>query len=275
MDRKLKPPGKNARAGVCKLTHTEGVFIDSHLIPKALTKPAQKGMPFLQLRGDGTLIKRWSSWYDPCLVTQRGEDILTEYDTWAIVELRKHRLVWSSWEKDRTLGSYHRQIHDSSWGIRKVDGIDPKKLRLFFLTLLWRAAVTDLPEFSAVQLPEEDVEKLRLMICSRITEPISFYPVMLTQLSSIGVIHNHAPITEMKVIPSLQSDTPSSELPIIRFYFDGLIAHVHKHSSDDGSTSELGSMIVGADDSLIISTQTYENSYQSERLKVMWPNLSE
>ena len=40
--------------------------------------------------------KAWSSWYDYEMVTQNGEDILTEFDTKAILELRKHKLVWSS-----------------------------------------------------------------------------------------------------------------------------------------------------------------------------------
>ena len=274
MKKELNLPEKKKRTGICKLSHASGVFVESHLIPKALTRPAQKGMPFLQLRKNGPPIRRWSSWYDPRLVTQTGEDILTEFDTWAIIELRKHRLVWSSWGADRALGSLHRSITGTPWGIRKVEGIDPKKLRLFFLTLLWRAAATNLPEFSDVQLPEEDLEKLRLMICSRTAEPISFYPTQLTQLSTIGVIHNHAPISEVKQIRSLQPDMSSRELPVIRFYFDGLIAHTHCHSSDDGFTSEIGNLVVGAEESLIISTQTYEDSYQIARLKAMLPNIS-
>jgi len=273
MKKKQKSPNAKKRTGICKLTHASGVFVESHLIPKALTKPAQKGMPFLQLRLNRPPIRRWSSWYDPWLVTQTGEDILTEFDTWAITELRKHKLVWSSWGANHILGSLHRPITGTSWGIRKVDGIDPKKLRLFFLTLLWRAAATNLPEFSAVQLPLEDLEQLRQMICSRTTEPISFYPAQLTQLSTMGVIHNHAPIPETKKIPSLQPGIPDRELPIIRFYFDGLIAHIHCHSSDAGFTSGLGNLIVGAEDSLIVSMQTYMDSYQGARLRAMVPNL--
>ncbi|WP_420476522.1 hypothetical protein [Noviherbaspirillum sp. ST9] len=273
MKKKQKLVEKN-RIGICKLTQGSGTFVESHLIPKALTKPAQKGVPFFQLRADGPPIKRWNSWYDTELVTRAGEDILAEFDTWAINELRKHRLIWSSWGKDRSLGSHHRPIKETPWGIRKLDGIDSKKLRLFFLTLLWRAAATNLPEFSDVRLPQEDLERLRLMICNRIVEPVSFYPVQLTQLSTIGIIHNHAPICELKAIRSPAPDMPDRKMLVYRFYFDGLIAHIHAHSSDDGFTSELGNLIVGMENSLLVPTQTYENSYQSNRLILGLPNIA-
>ena len=123
---------KKNRIGICKLTLTNGKFVDSHIIPKALTKPAQKGMPFLQFKSDRHPIKRWSSWYDPCLVTQAGEDILTEFDTWAIIELRKHKLVWSSWGENRTLGTLHDPTTDTPSVIRKIEGIDKKNYDFSF-----------------------------------------------------------------------------------------------------------------------------------------------
>jgi len=261
------------KLGICKLTLESGTFVDSHLIPKALTKPVQKGFPFVQFQSGAPPVRRWSSWYDPELVTHEGEKILEKLDTWAITEFQKNKLIWSSWGTDCTLGSLHTPIGNSSWGIREVKGIDPKRLRLFFLSLLWRAAATSRGEFADVQLPPEDLEQLRHMICSHDVEPISFYPVQLTQLSTIGIIHNHAPIADAKRIPSIELGTFTRSLQIYRFYFDGLIAHIHRHASDDGTTSSLGNLIVGAEETLIISTQTYEGSYQGENLAAIMANI--
>jgi len=136
---------ENSRAGTCKLTLKEGRFVKAHLIPRALTTPAEKGMPFFQWKSGATPKRRWSSWYDQNLVTRDGEDILTEFDTWAIAELRKQKLVWSSWGKSKSLGSLHSAASGTPWGIRKIKDTDPAKLRLFFLSLLWRAASTKLP----------------------------------------------------------------------------------------------------------------------------------
>ena len=60
---------------------------------------------------------------------------------------------------------------------------------------------------------------------------------------------------------------PVRDMPIFRFYFDGLIAHIHRHSSDDGYTAELGNLIVGAEETLLINTQTYEASYQKMNME--------
>lgn len=43
------------------------------------------------------------------------------------------------------------EIPDSGgWGIRKIEGIDGSRLRLFFISLLWRAAVSEMVEFREV-----------------------------------------------------------------------------------------------------------------------------
>jgi hypothetical protein len=84
------------KEGICKLTGEKGKFVKSHIIPAALTTPEGTG-PLTQGGRGRPPIRRWSSWYDPCLVTQAGEAILAEYDNWAIQELRKNKLIWSSW----------------------------------------------------------------------------------------------------------------------------------------------------------------------------------
>lgn len=235
----------------------------------ALSRLSQQGKPSFQIAIGARPVRRWNSWYDPKLVTQPGEKILMDLDTWAISELRKHKLVWSSWGPAQTLGGLHTPIANSGWGIRRVEGIDPKKLRLFFLSLLWRAAATSRLEFAGVQMPSDDLERLRVMLCSRNPEPISFYPSQLTQLSTVGVVHNYAPIADLKTIPSLEEGTAPRDLPIFRFYLDGLIAHMHRHASDDGFTASLGHMIVGADKELTFATQTYERSLQARTVNTV------
>lgn len=83
--------------GRCKLTGELGPFVKAHILPKALTYPAEKGLPFAQSGRDYPPIKRWSSWYDSSIVTAAGEKTLADHDDWAIEALREHQLVWSSW----------------------------------------------------------------------------------------------------------------------------------------------------------------------------------
>ena len=80
--------------GICALTLEPGDFIAAHLIPKALTRPSFPGRPLVQIASGKKAVRRWDSWYDERLVTLSGENVLTELDTWAIEQLRAHRLVW-------------------------------------------------------------------------------------------------------------------------------------------------------------------------------------
>lgn len=127
-----KRKGARKIHGVCKLTHRHGKFVDSHIIPASLTKPSVKGSPLFQYGSGKRPVRRWSSWYDPRLVTADGEKYLSDLDTWAISVLRKHRLVWSGWGDESTLDGYHTRI-DGPIGVRRVEEIDPNQLRLFFL----------------------------------------------------------------------------------------------------------------------------------------------
>jgi hypothetical protein len=269
--------------GLCKLTRTHGKLIKSHLLPKALTRPEVAGCPFIQSGGGTRPIRRWDSWYDRELVTQVGEDILADLDTKAISILRKHKLVWSSWgPMQRLCASDHQtMVAEVGCGVRRIQGVEGEALRLFFISLLWRAAATNLREFHEVAVHEPDLETLRTMILNQNVHPLSFYPATLIQLSTQGEFHNHAPIAQDKLIPSFD-DQPGRKIPVFRFYLDGLVAHIHNHASDDGYTDALGDLIVGANTTLVVTTVTYEQSFQKKNLEVLkietmedWPRVTD
>lgn len=259
--------------GICKLTQLKGLFVKSHIIPQAFTKPAVLGFPFVQLRSGGHPIKRWSSWYDSRLVTEDGERILSDYDNWAISEFRRLKLVWSSWEGKKLLTEVDPLIGNNIFSVREIKGFDYRKMRLFILSLLWRAASTELKEFAEIQLPKESLEQMRVMVLNGCVDPIDFYPASILQLSTIGEIHNQTPIAQVKKIPSLLEGDSDIEMPIFRFYFDGLIIHIHCHSSDDGYTASLGKCIVGAAERLVLPVRSYSGSFQEENLNNIIANM--
>ena len=267
MMRMERKPKKPKQVGQCALTKTPGVFVDSHIIPLALTRPAVKGLPFYQYGEGSRPSRRWSSWYDPELVTAKGEEYLEELDTWAIAELRKHKLVWSGWGDATDLGELHSKFSDFN-GMREVKGLDPKKIRLFFMSLLWRAAASTRPEFSKITLPPEDLETLRLAIIGDQDLPGDFYPVQLTQISTKGVIHNQTPFLDSKFVPDFEDPMNSgSYMPVIRFYFDGLVAHVHLPHPRLDSAAEIGNLWLGYGPSLVLSTVAYQASLQKMELE--------
>ncbi len=255
-----KSKAKRTRQGRCKLTLKDGQFVDSHLLPKALTKADGLGPGLIQI-GNGRTKQYRSSWYDPNLVIKEGEDILGVYDNWAIRELRKYNLVWSGW------GSSDNLVDNLDLGgfcgIRRLDGGDWKKLRLFFLSILWRAAATDLEEFAEIDLPEGHIEQLRLMIINKDYSHLGFYPITLTQISTRGRNHNHAPFASVLKVPHLDRPGEVLETPIFRFYMDGLIIHFSRLPEERNNELDLGPLWVGADEkALVVATVPWESSNQ-------------
>lgn len=247
------------KKGICKLTGEKGTFAKAHIIPAALTRLDGTG-PLTQGGRGRRPIRRWSSWYDPCLVTQAGEAILAEYDNWAIVELRRNKLIWSSWGPMLRLATSDFKKFDAAWGYRSISGIDFNRLRMFFLSLLWRAAETDRFEFSAIKLDACDLGRLRTMVLTGNAEPIEFYPITLIQCSTRGFDHNFSASAEVKTNPAIE-EVPARTIPHFRFYFDGLIAHMHREAA-----GQLDDTIIGGRPKLLVTTVAFEGSYQFEKL---------
>lgn len=256
--------GRN-ELGVCGLTGESGSFVKSHLIPKALTKGDGLGVPFTEAgRGQRPKV-RHSSWYDDRLVTAAGEAVLERLDSWAVRELRRLQLVWSGWGP-MTVLSHNKKIPGSDWGTREIKGADGKQLRLFFLSLLWRAAASNRPEFDEVEIPEDHLRTLGDMILIGDPDPTEFYPIQLIQLSTIGQLHNHTPIAVVKTTPST-SESPEYKVPLFRFYVDGLIAHFDRRPIEEIRKYPLEILNVGHGDRLIVTTVPYESSFQRQNLE--------
>jgi hypothetical protein len=217
---------KKSQSGICKLTGTSGPYVASHIIPLALTRLSRTGEKRVEA-GIGLGVKRRSnSWYDDALVTKSGEDILAKIDSSGIEELRLHRLVWSGWGPDRRLPSDDIVTQDGRSAFRVIPVARPKVLQIFFLSLLWRAAATARPEFKDISLPESALEDLRNRVRSEDPGRPEDYPIQLFQIITRGVQHNRTPLLERKHTYEIDG-SGGPEISYVRFYFDGLVAHVH------------------------------------------------
>lgn len=253
-----------AASGICKLTLTSGPFVRSHLIPDALTKAAIKGAPLMQFAAGKRPSRRWTSWHDEQLVTRAGEDILSALDTWAIRVLRRHSLIWSSWGEATPLPPHHPVARQSDISMRLLRDVDFARLRLFLLSLLWRAAATSRYEFAEVTLPDEHLEILRTALISGALPIEGFYPATLTQVSTVGPRQNLAPLSQVMPVPNLPG-LGSHQQPIFRFYFDGLVVHFHRSAAR--AMDGIRPLAVGASDSLVVCLVPYERSFQLMNLK--------
>jgi len=150
-------------------------------------------------------------------------------------------------------------------GLRKVSGIDGRKLRLFYLSLLWRAAASRLPEFADVQLDPIALERLRVMVLTSHIDPPDFFPISLIQLSTRGVTHNQVVIQQVKTQGGMMG-LPLEYVPFFRIYIDGLVAHLGTGTYSQADVADLGPLIVGNEKDLVISTVIFQGSTQLRNL---------
>jgi hypothetical protein len=246
--------------GLCKLTKTSGKFVKSHIIPKALTRPTVRGNKFIQksvTSAQSLYIKRADSWYDQGIVTREGENYLSDFDAHAIKELRDRGILWSSNTIAHPATSSTNEIMVTSFE-------NPNKMRLFFLSLLWRASVSTLAELADIILPSEKVERLRRIIIGEEDDDLSFFPTALIQLTEKGPIHNFIPIKQT---------IGQSKKEIIRFYMDGLIAHMHL---EDPTLAVLNSpipwehsMFIGHSKTIIVQVKTSDSFHLANLTKLV------
>lgn len=171
--------------------------------------------------------------------------------------------MWSGWGDDVDLGNLHTK-YSGYLGIREV-ALDTEKLRRFFFSLLWRAAASTRYEFKNVSVSAKDLERLRLTLLGQEDPELTFFPVQLTQISTKGIMHNQTPYPDVKYIPNLNDpDAAPEEMPTIRFYFDGLVAHVATKLPASYDAEQIGNLILGGGPTIVLSTVTFEDSLQGK-----------
>lgn len=242
---------KIKKRGNCKLTDTYGFFVKSHIIPKSLTKKGENEF-FIEERniyGKVKYHKCFDSWNDNEIVIKQGEKILSELDDFAIKELRRTNLLWSS---EKTLITKKGEIE-----LDDTHCYDSKKMRLYFLSLLWRAAVSNLPAFKNINLSEDKIIKLKNLITKKQIDDFSSFPIMLYALSK-GEKHNYsAGIDEVNGIKTF------------KLYHDGLIIRfldIHNHTLLIDKNG-MPSLFVGEEDKITFIKIDYEDSRQKEELE--------
>ena len=260
------PRQKKPKTGLCKLTGQHGSYVNSHIIPAALTRLPTNGEKIVEAGIGLRTIRRPGSWYDNRLVIRTGEDILEAIDTIAIEILREHKLIWSSGVAETHLSTTDLLPVSENNGIREILIPRAKELQCFFLSLLWRSAASERPEFSLITLSAETLENLRQRIERQEPGPFSDFPVQLFQIISRGIEHNRTPLLERKLI-ELESGV-RREVDYVRFYFDGLVAHAHISHKDSFDERYLNTCL-RSDADTIVFVQEFKTSRAASDIKLM------
>lgn len=254
-----------ATHGMCKLTGKEGKYVESHILPRALTLLSKTGEKAIQKEEGVPGKPRFQGWYDNQICIAKGEEILRDIDTKAIKMLRKNHLVWSGWPTMMHSLSDKEMIIDENTGngFRFISGLDWKSLKLFFLSILWRSAVSEREDMKYVTLPAQIIEKLRISLINKDPLPFDEFPIRLHQIITRGAPHNRTPILEdfSLSIPPFQSKT----YKICRIYLDGLVAHITLDPDQDLIEKMMG-VFLGSSEQTLIFANSFEKSRSFDNL---------
>lgn len=245
------------------LTGKNGTMAKAHLTPLALTEPAVPGCYFIEGGGGGRPKRSHTSWYDKNIVTHAGEKVFAGIDDWAIKFLRENKLVWSGWGETSTLPSELSEPFTPDTRIRGIKSDELGKLRVFFLSLLWRWAASSIKAASEIVIPKSDLEEIGRMILADDAGDPSFYAMTLVQLSSKGPNHNLTPFAD--VLPVQFEGEPQPKLHRqFRFYLDGLIVKIFVDRVD---VEEFGPPILCFSDTIVFPVIDFEKSFQIDNMR--------
>jgi hypothetical protein len=135
--------------GLCHLCGQEKKLIDAHIIPKSFYKPLfdPKNGP-LQLVGKNESPKRAPiGLYDKSILCKDCDSLLGKYDDYAQKFFKSHP-TWSFKSGISHLGPFEKGL----LGYYKADNYDYSTLKLFFISLIWRASISSHNVFQNVQL---------------------------------------------------------------------------------------------------------------------------
>lgn len=140
----------------CRLTGKRGPGIDAHIIPESFYRlgDGAKRQP-LTILSSGTLPQSKRSWtgeYDSQIVTAEGEAYFSDWDAYAyefLLERTKKAVLYHNGSKALCV---------------EVETNDYDKLKLFFISVLWRAGVSRRPFFRKVRLGPHEGELRRCIL---------------------------------------------------------------------------------------------------------------
>lgn len=255
--------------GICKLTLKKGKFVDSHILPRALTILSLTGERAYQANIGHRTVRRFQGWYDNALAIDDGEKILSDIDNKAITLLRRNHLVWSGWPTiANSIPCDASQItrFDQHQGVRIIPNVDFRPIKVFFLSIVWRAAASSRDDMQHVSLDEDVLEKLRIATLNK--DPLGKYdfPVRLHQIETRGVPHNRTPILEKQTF-SLGSPFMDKEYLSCRIYMDGLIAHVLLDADED-YVNNMGLLNIGFGEEQGVMLNSFESSRAFDNLQL-------
>lgn len=259
--------------GHCRLTGAKGVLVKSHIVPRFLADKTLGQAHRIQFGEAGRPRLLFNSWVDSTIVVAKGETRLADIDTAAAKIFRRLGLTWRHFPLTANATRTPVGVYDCDFITIPIAIEDAAALRLFFLSVLWRSAVSARTEFSEISLDEDSTEKLRRIVLGVDTPNDADFPSVLVLLTSAGEPQIQSPLAQTINMEALGFNLPN--VPIFRFFFDGLIVHMGRELKDEALLEAWGPRVVGTRPELMAIGRPYDGSSQETNLHLLKNTLLE
>ncbi len=229
----------------CKFCGNESKLIDAHVIPagffRRINRQGKKALEMLTNREGEHKKRAPKGVYDKTIVCKKCESIWQEWDTYAQQLLA-----------DTPLNGRARYIGNKQI-CYVVDNYDYRRLKLFFISVLWRASVSSQNFFSRISLGEfENIAKKHIEHAN---------PGTLEDFSVVVSKFNH-PLAKGIFDPYMYQN---SSVDYARFYFASYMADIKVDHQP--APNPLSQLAISENLPLHIICRDFENSEELETAK--------
>jgi hypothetical protein len=159
---------------VCKLCGEDSPLVKAHIIPKSMYPfEDERREPLLRVPSapDAPPERSWTGEYDPSLVCAECEGTFHPWDDYAVRLFREEPKEEDYVHVDGEPGAYTIRAHDYT------------KLKLFFVSLLWRASESDRRFFAHVSVGRKHAARLKQMMKDKDPGDPEEYSVFIVRLT--------------------------------------------------------------------------------------------
>jgi hypothetical protein len=232
-------------SGSCRLCGRTAPLVESHIIPKGLYWGLDQEAFVDDIVNNGKIIRRKGDRHKAPVVvsTVPGEfQKRRPIGLWGRFICQTCEARFNDWDS-HAIAVFRDARPQPVFRAWKYENFEYAKLKLFFISLLWRAAVTEEPFFEKAVLEARDLQRLKLLIKKSRPSSWTEYSVLLWRSDEI---------IAKAIIPPKRVEHEG--LSFIRIYFPGYMALIKvDHRSlpvrfKPYSLNETGSWFVGRRD---------------------------
>jgi len=203
---------------------------DSHVIPKAFMWRTTDA-PFVDWGGEGRPRRLYSGWYDRNILTDAGEKYFNAVDDAAAKCFVENGFTYRKRRNPLDMNKLGERFVPNQF--YQIEGVNSSLIRLFGLSLLWRAAVSKEEAFKDVKVSPSHLADLRDRILCGDAGPCTEYALFY------AVFCDATELTKM-------SPFKPKGFPFYRFFLDGVVCYVSpiRYTKEAG---QYGNWLAGAE----------------------------